>query len=65
MPTAHAASHYRRDMNGFFEELQQRKVYRVAAAYIVAAGFLIQIASAAFPAWELPNWTLRLVVACC
>src|SRR6266404_1550166 len=49
-------------MSGFFEELQRRKVYRVAAAYIVAAGFLIQIASATFPAWELPNWTLRLVI---
>ncbi len=47
---------------GFFEELQRRKVYRVAAAYIVAAGFLIQMASATFPAWELPNWTLRLVI---
>ena len=50
-------------MSGFFEELQRRKVYRVAAAYIIAAGFIIQIASAVFPAWELPNWTLRLVVA--
>jgi hypothetical protein len=40
-------------MSGFFAELQRRRVYRVAAAYIVAAGFLIQIASAAFPAWEL------------
>ena len=50
-------------MSGFFEELQRRKVYRVAAAYIVAAGFIIQIASAAFPAWELPNWALRLVIA--
>jgi TolB-like protein/Tfp pilus assembly protein PilF len=49
-------------MSGFFEELQRRKVYRVAAAYIVAAGFLIQITSAAFPAWELPNWSLRLVI---
>ena len=49
-------------MSGFLEELQRRKVYRVAAAYIVAAGFLIQIASAAFPAWELPNWSLRLVI---
>jgi hypothetical protein len=45
-------------MSGFFEELQRRKVYRVAAAYVVVAGFLIQIASAAFPAWELPNWSL-------
>ena len=50
-------------MSSFFSELKQRKVYRVAAAYIVAAGFLIQIASAAFPAWELPNWSLRLVIA--
>ena len=50
-------------MSGFFEELQRRKVYRVAAAYIVAAGFLIQIASAVFPAWELPSWSLRLVIA--
>src|SRR6478672_10079128 len=49
-------------MTGFFEELKRRKVYRVAAAYIIAAGFIIQIGSAVFPAWELPNWTLRLVV---
>ena len=50
-------------MSGFFEELRRRKVYRVAAAYIIAAGFIIQIASALFPAWELPLWTIRLVVA--
>src|ERR1700745_1937420 len=49
-------------MTGFFEEVQRRKVYRVAAAYIVAAGFIIQISSAVFPAWELPNWAFRLVV---
>src|SRR5437868_9088022 len=47
---------------GFFEEVQRRKVYRVAVAYIVVAGGLIQLASAVFPAWELPNWALRLVV---
>jgi TolB-like protein/Flp pilus assembly protein TadD len=49
-------------MSGFFQEVKRRKVYRVAAAYIIAAGFIIQIGSAVFPAWELPNWTLRLVV---
>src|SRR6266446_2772446 len=49
-------------MSGFFEEVQRRKVYRVAVAYIIAAGFIIQIGSAVFPAWELPNWTFRLVV---
>ncbi len=49
--------------SGFFEEVKRRKVYRVAAAYIIAAGGVIQLASAAFPAWELPNWALRLVIA--
>jgi TolB-like protein/Flp pilus assembly protein TadD len=49
-------------MTGFFEEVKRRKVYRVAAAYIIAAGGIIQLASATFPAWELPNWTLRLVI---
>jgi TolB-like protein/Flp pilus assembly protein TadD len=49
-------------MSGFFEEVRRRKVYRVAAAYVIAAGFIIQISSAVFPAWELPNWTFRFVV---
>ena len=41
-------------MSGFFEEVKRRKVYRVAVAYVIAAGGIIQLASAAFPAWELP-----------
>jgi TolB-like protein len=49
-------------MSGFFEEVKRRKVYRVAAAYIIVAAGVIQLASAAFPAWELPNWALRLVI---
>src|SRR5205807_631019 len=49
-------------MSGFFEEVKRRKVYRVAVAYVIAAGGIIQLASAAFPAWELPNWALRLVI---
>src|SRR5213596_3533902 len=49
-------------MSGFFEEVKRRKVYRVAVAYIIAAGGIIQLGSAAFPAWELPNWALRLVI---
>ncbi len=31
-------------MNGFFEEVKRRKVYRVAAAYVIAAGGIIQLA---------------------
>src|SRR5437016_8666529 len=49
-------------MDGFFEEVKRRKVYRVAAAYVIASGGIIKLASAAFPAWELPNWALRLVI---
>src|SRR5947199_5716733 len=49
-------------MTGFFEEVKRRKVYRVAAAYIIAAGGIMQLASATFPAWELPSWSLRLVI---
>src|SRR5437764_4695533 len=49
-------------MPGFLEEIKRRKVYRVAAGYVVVAGGLIQLASAVFPAWELPNWALRLVI---
>lgn len=50
-------------MTGFFQEVQRRKVYRVAVAYVVAAGGIIQLASATFPAWELPTWSLRLVIS--
>lgn len=49
-------------MSGFFEEVKRRKVYRVAVAYAVGAAGAIQLASAVFPAWELPSWTLRLVI---
>lgn len=49
-------------MSSFFEELKRRKVYRVAVAYVIAAGGVIQLASAVFPAWQLPDWILRVVV---
>src|SRR5213592_3412529 len=49
-------------MSGFFEEVKRRKVYQVAVAYVITAGGIIQLASAAFPAWELPNWALRVVI---
>src|SRR5438477_11447212 len=51
-----------RVMSGFFEEIKRRKVYRVAVAYAVGAGGAIQLASAVFPAWDLPSWALRLVI---
>src|SRR4029450_11331401 len=49
--------------DGFFEEVKRRKVYRVAAAYIIAAGGGIQLAAAALSGWGLPNWGPRLGLA--
>jgi TolB-like protein len=49
-------------MAGFFQEIKRRKVYRVAAAYAVVAGGAIQLASVIFPAYELPTWSLRLII---
>jgi TolB-like protein len=47
---------------GFWSELRRRKVYRVAAAYVMAGGFIVQMASAVLPAWDLPSWSLRLLI---
>jgi hypothetical protein len=49
-------------VDGFFDELQRRKVYRIATAYIIVAAGVVQLASAAFPAWDLPNWTLCQII---
>lgn len=50
-------------VNGFFSELRRRKVYRVAAAYAVVSWGIIQFASTVFPVWELPAWSIRLVIS--
>ena len=46
----------------FFSELKRRKVYRVAIAYAVVAWLLIQIATQTFPFFDIPVWTIRLVI---
>src|SRR5262252_6692370 len=46
----------------FFVELKRRHVYRVAIAYAVVAWLLTQIATQVLPFFEIPNWTVRLVV---
>ena len=50
------------DSLSFFSELKRRNVYKVAVAYSVVAWLLIQIATQVFPFFEIPNWTVRLVV---
>jgi TolB-like protein/Flp pilus assembly protein TadD len=51
------------NVRNFFAELKRRKVYRVAVAYAVVSWLLIQIATQIFPFFEIPMWTVRLVIA--
>jgi adenylate cyclase len=46
----------------FFGELKRRNVYKVAVAYAIVGWLLVQIATQVFPFFEIPNWTVRLVV---
>jgi TolB-like protein/Tfp pilus assembly protein PilF len=50
-------------MNGFFEELKRRKVYRVAIAYVVASWALAQGLAQVLPVFEISNSVIRVVIA--
>ena len=50
------------DPGTFLTELKRRKVYRVAAAYSIAAWLLIQAASILFPTFEAPAWVMKVFV---
>lgn len=43
-------------------ELRKRKVFQVAAGYLAVAWLLVQVTATILPAFDLPVWTLRLVV---
>ena len=45
-----------------YAELQQRKVIKVGAAYLVAGWLAVQAASIGFPAFEAPGWALRVFI---
>jgi hypothetical protein len=46
----------------FFAELKRRHVYKIAVAYAVVAWLLIQVATQVFPFFELPKWSVQVVV---
>src|SRR6202162_3944095 len=50
-------------MDGFFEELKRRKVYRVAIAYIVAGWALAQGLAQVLPVFDISNSAIRVVIA--
>jgi TolB-like protein/Tfp pilus assembly protein PilF len=45
----------------FWGELRRRNVVKVGAAYAIVAWLLLQIATNAFPALQLPAWTVTFV----
>lgn len=47
---------------GLFAELKRRNVYKVAVAYAIVGWLLIQIATSTFPALEIPQWAVKLVI---
>ena len=49
-------------MKGFFEELKNRRVYRVALAYIVVGSAVVQLAGTIFPTFHAPDWVQQTFV---
>lgn len=48
-------------MGDLFDELKRRKVFRVAAMYLVVAFLVLQVADIVLPALQIPEWTLSFV----
>jgi TolB-like protein/DNA-binding winged helix-turn-helix (wHTH) protein/Tfp pilus assembly protein PilF len=51
-----------RTFKGFIEDLQRRRVFRVALVYLICAWLIIQVAETVFPALLIPVWGQTLVV---
>lgn len=45
----------------FFTELRRRKVFRVAGVYVLVAWLMLQAGEILFPAFEIPDWGLRMM----
>jgi TolB-like protein len=49
-------------MKTFVEELKNRRVYRVALAYIVAGSALVQVVGTVLPMFHAPDWAQQVFV---
>ena len=49
-------------MKSFFQELQKRRVYRVALAYAVAASAMVQVAGTILTTFHVPDWVQQAFV---
>jgi TolB-like protein/Tfp pilus assembly protein PilF len=46
----------------FLSELKRRNVIRMAGLYAVGSWLIVQVASAVFPAFDVPGWALRALI---
>jgi hypothetical protein len=46
----------------FFQELRSKRIYRVAAGYIVSAWVILQVAAIVIPSLDLPSWSMKVVL---
>jgi len=49
-------------MKTFVQELKNRRVYRVAIAYLVAGSAMVQLAGTVLPMFHVPQWAQQLFV---
>ncbi|MFT5572545.1 MAG: adenylate cyclase [Cryomorphaceae bacterium] len=49
-------------MRNLLQELNRRKVFRVAAAYVVLAWLLIQVVATILPTFEAPQWVAQSII---
>jgi len=49
-------------MGSVWEELQRRNVVKVGVAYAIVGWLLIEVSSVLLPAFEAPEWILRVVI---
>jgi len=48
--------------NSFFSELKRRQIYRGGVMYVVAGWVIVQVSTTLFPIFNIPEWSIRLVV---
>ena len=49
-------------MKGFVQELQKRRVYRVALAYVIVGSAAVQLAGTVLPTFHAPDWVQQVFV---
>ncbi len=62
VPQSEAADNGSDSLFGFFTDLARRKVYRIAASYLVAAWVILQVADVILDALPLPEYSMTFVV---